>query len=36
MDELLHSRRDIVLPSYDSNKDKANQFSSFFLTKLRK
>ena len=36
MDELLHRRRDIVLPSYDSNKDMANQFSSFFLNKIEK
>ena len=36
MNELLHRRRDIVLPSYDSNKDMANQFSSFFLNKIEK
>ena len=36
MNELLHRIRDIVLPSHNSNKDMANQFSSFFLTKMRK
>ena len=36
MNELLHRRRDIVLPSYDSNKDMAKQFSSFFLNKIGK
>ena len=28
------SRRDIVFPSYDSSKDMANQFISFFLNKI--
>ena len=36
INELLHRRRDIVLPSYDSNKNMANQFSSFFLNKMEK
>ena len=36
MNELLHHRHDIVLPSYNSNKDMANQFSSFFLNKIEK
>ena len=36
MNELLHRRRDIVLPSYDSSKDMANQFGSIFLNKIDK
>ena len=36
MNELLHRRRDIVLPSYNSSKDMANQFGSIFLNKIDK